>query len=411
MERRKKVKPRSGAASSALTPEAQAGLESRVAAVKAALEAAVDLEALREQVRPEALNPDEDVCLMTALGALNHPAIPTLLAALFGEAGDKVRRKALKKTLHRLKTRGVEVPDDLLPREEATMGAPRPGALAAVVSSILGTGESYVILQGPSGVLGGNFLASRISDVEGFKECVLLSLSRRDQQEFWDNFGEQGIFEWCPSPPAHAVRLLEEAYLRNPDGGSGTSRYVALREKIFRYWGHPDAAPDLDQVRPPIPGAERGRSLEQARKLALDPLFHSWLPEPEEIEPWLARLREVEDSPLVLTDQQKQVRADALLDEATLALYPREGRADWQRRLKTMAYYLHLQGREEDSQAARAAADLEGPDQSGLIGENPFLKELVRYALYFASEEERPEKPEAASGLVLPGDEPLLIRR
>ena len=44
---------------------------------------------------------------MDALGDLSHPAIPPLLAALFGEARDKVRRKALKKTLHRLKTRGV----------------------------------------------------------------------------------------------------------------------------------------------------------------------------------------------------------------------------------------------------------------------------------------------------------------
>ena len=44
---------------------------------------------------------------MAALGALSHPAIPPLLAALFGQARDKVRRKALKKTLHRLKTRGV----------------------------------------------------------------------------------------------------------------------------------------------------------------------------------------------------------------------------------------------------------------------------------------------------------------
>ena len=55
---------------------------------------------------------------MAALGNISHPAIPPLLAALFGEAPDKVRRKALKKALHLLKTRGVPVPGDLLPREE-----------------------------------------------------------------------------------------------------------------------------------------------------------------------------------------------------------------------------------------------------------------------------------------------------
>ena len=86
---------------------------------------------------------------MAALGALSHPAIPPLLAALFGEARDKVRRKALKKTLHRLKTRGVAFADDLLPREEASFGAPRPGAAKVFVSPIFGDGESYVILEGP----------------------------------------------------------------------------------------------------------------------------------------------------------------------------------------------------------------------------------------------------------------------
>jgi hypothetical protein len=47
---------------------------------------------------------------MAALGGLSHPAIPPLLAALFGQARDKIRRKALKKTLHRLKTRGWHFP-------------------------------------------------------------------------------------------------------------------------------------------------------------------------------------------------------------------------------------------------------------------------------------------------------------
>ena len=92
-----------------------------------ALETEVDLAALQKQVTADPQDPDWDAHLMAALGALSHPAIPPLLAALFGEARDKVRRKALKKTLHRLKTRGVAFPDDLLPREEVSFGACGPG--------------------------------------------------------------------------------------------------------------------------------------------------------------------------------------------------------------------------------------------------------------------------------------------
>jgi len=154
------------------------------------------------------------------------------------------------------------------------------------------------------------------------------------------------------------------------------------------------------------------RLLDRCRKLALDRLFHSFPPGPEEIAPWLTKLKEVEDSPLVLSDQQKQIRTDGVLDEATRALYPIESRADWRRRLLTTAYYLHLEGREEDARAARAAADdLAVPDRSALRGENPFLKALVQYALYLEWKFQQPEEPETPSGLVAPPGEAGLIRR
>ena len=93
----------------------------------------------------------------------------------------------------------------------------------------------------------------------------------------------------------------------------------------------------------------------------------------------------------MLSDQQKLVRIDRVMDEVTRALYPLETRADWGRRLLTMAYYLNLEGRAEDSRAARAAAaDLADPDRSALAGENPFLKGLVQYAMRLAWEVQQP---------------------
>ena len=412
MERQKRAKARGAAEPAALSPEARARLESQVAGLVGALEAEVELAALKAQVTADPQDPDWDAHLMAALGALSHPAIPPLLAALFGEARDKVRRKALKKTLHRLKTRGVAFSDDLLPREEASFGAPRPGAAKVFVSPIFGVGESYVILEGPPEILGGNFLVARVSDQEGFRECVLLSLKRHQQAEVWDRFREQGLDHWLSPPPAYAVSLLEEAYTRPAGPGPGAAQYGALREKIFRHWGRASAAPDLDQELPALSPGEMPRLLEHCRQLALDPLFLSFLPGPEEIAPWLRKLQEVEDSPLVLSDQQKQVRIDGVLDEATRALYPLETRAHWRRRLLTTAYYLHLEGREEDSRAARAAAaDLADPDRSALYGENALLKSLVQYAVRLAWEIKQPRDAATPSGLVAAPGEAGLIRR
>jgi hypothetical protein len=250
---------------------------------------------------------------------------------------------------------------------------------------------------------------ARVSDREGFRECVLLSLKRGQQAEFWDRFREQGLEQWFSPPPAYAVRLLEEAYARP---GGAVAHYRPFREKILRHWGPASAAPDLDRELPAVAPGEAPRLLEHCRQLALDPLFRAWMPGPEEIGPWLDKLQEVQDSPLVLSDQQKQVRTDGVLDEATLALYPLETRSDWGRRLLTTAYYLHLAGREEDSRAARAAAaDLAAPGRSALTGENALLKSLVQYAVRLAWEMRQPREPAAPSRLVAPPGEAGLIRR
>jgi hypothetical protein len=409
MERQKRAKSRA-AGPAPLTPAAQARLDSQVAGVAGALEQQVDLAGLQEHLTPDPQDPHWDAHLMAALGALGHPGIPPLLAALFGQAQDKVRRKALKKALHRIKTRGVALPGDLLPREEAGFGAPRPGTAKVFVSPIFGHGESYVIFEGAPEFLGGNFLVARISDQDGLLECVLLSLKRRQEAEFWRRFQEQGLDRWFFPPSAYAVRLLEEAYTRHPDA-AGSFQYRAVREKIFRYWGRPETAPDWDLEQPPLAPGDRPRLLEHCRQLALDPLFHAWLPGPEEIAPWLAKLQEVQNSPLVLSDQQKQARTDTVLAEAALALYPLETRTDWSRRLMTTAYYLHLEGRGKDSQAARAgAADLAAPDPSALAGENPFLKSLVQQALHLAWEMHQSPEPATPSGLVASPGETRLIR-
>ena len=410
MERRKTAKALLGA-TAPLTAEAEARLANQVAEINTALESGADLAALQKCLTPEPQDPEWDVRLMGALGALRHPAIPALLAALFAGATDKLRRKALKKTLHLLKTRGVAVPNDLLPKEEIRVGAVRPGTAAAFVTPIFGNGESYVILEGPPEVLRGNFLVSLINDQEGFRECVLLNLKRKQQGEFWEHFREQGLEDLFSPPPAYAVSMLESAFTAHPDS-PGASQYGALREKIIQHWGRPETAPDLDSVLPAVNPGEQPRLLDESRKLSLDPLFNSWLPGPEEIRPWLAKLQEVGDSPLVLSDQQKQIRSDAVLDEATAALYPPETRADWGRRLKTTAYYLLLLGRDEDSRTARAAAaDLADPERGSLAGESPFLKGLVQYAVLLAWEELKPREPASGSNLLAPPDSSLLIRR
>ncbi len=396
-----------------LAPEAAAALKAQVAQVAAALNSGQDLETLKKLVAPQPQDPAWDLHLLAALGNLAHPNLPPLLAALFGAVQDKTRRKALKKTLHLLKTRGVPVPAELLPRQEPRPLKPAPGpAPLAYAFPFFGNGERYLVLEGSKEILGGNLLVARLSDEKGFRECHLLSLNRRQRQEFWDHFRNEGLEEWATAPAAYVVRQLDEAYDLDP-GGPGASRYGSLKERIYAHWGRPEAAPDPEHLLPNLSPTDGSRFLDQSRRLALDHLFLSWLPSMEEITPWLDKIKEVQDSPLVLSEQQQQVRLDGVVEEATAALYPPETRKYWRRRLWHLAYFLDLKGRPEDGRAAQAAAEALAESEKGpLTGENPFLKALVQHSLMLAWEfQKKGQEPQAAPGLLAPASESLIIRR
>jgi hypothetical protein len=307
----------------------------------------------------------------------------------------------------------VPVPAELFSREEAVFSASsETSALQAQVSSIFGNGERYVILEGPREVLGGSLLGARLSDQHGFRECHLLTLKRKQRDEFWEHFHSQGLDAWAQAPPAYALRLLEEALALTPAGEPIRDAYLPLRENLWRHLGRPEDAPALAEVLPPLSPGEKSGYLEQSRVLATSELCRSWLPSPEEIVPWIDKLKEAQDSPLVLSEAQQRLRQEGVLDDATAALFPQEGRKRWGRRLLEMAYFLDLSGRVEEARAAQAAGeDLLSGERSALSGENPFLQELVRYALMLAWEflKQQEHQPQV-SPLLAPPTEPLIRR-
>jgi hypothetical protein len=406
MKDRQRKTRRAAAAPPPLAPDRAAALEKQLARLREALAAGAEPEQLRDLVTLEPADLDWDLHLLRELAKIPHAAIPTLLAALFGQSPDKERRKALKRALHVLKTRGLPVPDDLLPREGLTSPtSPEASAVSAHMSPVQGHGEYYVILEGPREILGsGTILVSRVSDTDGLRLCLPLSMNKKRREDFWREFPSEGNNGVVPVPPAYALSLLEEALALTPDGEPQRDEYLPLRENLWRHLGRPDEAPTLDDLLPPLDPAERHRALEDSRTLARDELLLSWLPDLEEIKPWLEKLEALKDSPLVLTESQQAMRQDSGIDEATAALFPSADRPRWGRRLLKMAYFFHLKEQTEKVRAAQAAAAvLMSADPSPLAGENPFLRELVIYALLMAEEYLKQEKPQAEpSSLIIP---------
>jgi hypothetical protein len=409
-ERRKKIKKGAGPPLEPLAPDAAARLQEQVDLVREALAAGEDLEDIKSRVTPEVDDVLWNLHLINDLADIRNDVVPSLLAALFGKSQDKELRKALKRALHVLKTRGVPVPADILPREEAPAGplTPSPAALA-YVSQIFGDGERYVVLEGPKEFLGrGNVLLARLSDVHGFRECHLLSVTRKQREELWDHLREQGLGDFVEVTPAYAVRLLEDAFALD-SSSEAASRYAQLRSSVWQHWGLPELPETQESRLPPLSEAESRLYLERSKQLALTEIFQSWLPSMEEIGAWLKKIQEAQESPLVLAEHQQQARFDQILTEAALALYPPEARPRLSRRLLDMAYLLIQKGRTEEARAVQAAGeDLAGQAASPLRGENPFLLGLVTYTVQLGLEYLKQTEAKAPSGLITPAGEPLI---
>jgi hypothetical protein len=405
-DRQKKTRRGAAGDLTPLSPDHAAALQEQVARLREALAAGQEPQSLQDLVIPRPEDLAWDLHLLRELEKVPHAAMPPLVAALFGQSPDKERRKALKRALHVLQTKGVPIPAGLLSREHPeTPAASDSPELLARVSPVFGDGERYVILEGPRDLLGGNLLVARLNDRFGLRECLPLSLKRKQRDEFWEEFHNHGLSDWVIAPLDYGVRLLEEALALTPDGEPSRDAYLPLRDRLWRQAGRLEDIPPLEERLPTLDPGERRDLLEQSRSLAASDICRSWWPSLAEITPWVEKLQEIQDSPLVLTEQQQQLRQEGVADEAAAALFPEETRPLWGRRLLELAYFLDLSGRAAEARAAQAAGeDLLTGERSPLAGENPFLQELVRISLVLAWEFRHPEKkPEPESSpLVVP---------
>jgi len=375
----KKIREQSLAA---LAPEAQEGLEELLEKVKQTLaegqEAAAVLELLASQPPGDLA---WDLALIAGLGRIAHPAIPEALQRHFGPETDRHRQKALKKAFHVLKTRQVPVP---APISLAASPLVRPAPMAPSgchISMVDGFGNRMIFLQVAKEGLGFNVLQALVNDREGLKDFYTLSLSKKRRRELLEEYNQDQLGRMVSVPPAYGLKLIEEAYSNTADLDSeGLATYRRVRDRLLERIDL-EAAPTLEDLLPRLEEHEAILYLEKSRELGLDEAFQTWLPAPEELASYFQKLREVYESPLVLTEDQKNERLDAVIAQAVAELFPLEQRPLLSRRLLEMAYFLDCLGKSEQARMAQAAGEDLKHRRVVLQGENPFLRGLVWHSM------------------------------
>ena len=354
-----------------------AGEAPHVAAVRAALEAALAHSGAEPLALIElAALPDDVLDGVVAEFATAHggEAVP-LLTRLAAPGAERALRRAAKRALYRLSQRGVTVMPTVAPRPVIERRSER--AVRAWLSGIDGSGSraAWIVFEG---TYGGLRLCSLIlNDTLGITEVAGGDITKKRLDRELAALRASQKLPWVEADPARAVGLVAEALAMH--AAKGTSPPAAFNAWRPAFASAPIAAP------PALPTAPDPGLVERSATLLDRPELAGWFLDPGSVQADAVDLLASRESRLVLSDQLKAEREDAIVVRVIEREIDDAGRRLWTRRLAEMALVLEAAGEAEAATLASATAaslDAGTPEPR----RHPFLRALATRALEIASE-------------------------
>ncbi len=339
-----------------------------------------------------------DLALARSLGHWFSPQAVDLLHRLAATAPSKSLSKAIRKSIFRLKSKGLPV-EEFDDRPPAVYHPPPPAASEGFLTSIDFTGKRMVWLARPQIPQGMAAFSALISDYQGIIDFNGLETTRKNFHEYLATFQERVPWEIVEADPEYCLGLIAEAVELGQKQGQapspeflkwqplmGPAPALPVKPLIYRYLRKDEAESRTDLL-------DRSASLFQ------HPFFQSWFLEQEESQKYLTLLQQASESRLVLTPYQKENRVMEIHQQAVHELFDEPRRLLLRRRLEEMAYVFWKKGRENESRMSLAAASGLGKE-SGILSPHPFLLELVKRSLASFIEAEK-EKKDKEPGLIV----------
>jgi hypothetical protein len=327
------------------------------------------------ELAPHLAGPDAEA-LVVALGTIAAPASATLLAALEPLAGPPALRKAVRRSLHRLRQRGVDVPTAPAPAPPRP-ARPADGAIEGLVSAVDGRGDRLVWLvrTAPAGDV--VLLAAQLNEPGGLVDVQLAEPSRKQLRAARRQLEREAGVRLVTADWRVLDALVVEAHGRVPDAGRPRARdYLRARPRLTADPPAAPAEPVSARVAPPE-GDEAAALVGTSAALLNEPELRSWWPAPDAVAPIVERIAAAQESPLVVSRAAQEERLREEIAGATRTLVPPDVFA---RRLAGTAYVLAETGRREPARRALAVAAVlrARPDAVATV---PFAVAYVERAL------------------------------
>lgn len=301
--------------------------------------------------------PDSGVELATAWAEQHEEGIAPL-AALRGAPLAKGARKALRRALHQLRTRGVELPDAPRQRTVAKLPPVDDEINEALVTPLDPTGARlvYLAVSHPSG--GARLFMVALDDERGVLEFELYNAPRRDARRFLRDFQRRERFAGVPAPHGAVRALIARTTAAHPSSRPLPKGFTEWRSRLT---DAPEGTPtpgDLVRDALMLADADRDTAIERAVKLVTEGELGPWIPRVEVLEATAGKLRALGDSALIVSGATRRDQLGTLLDEALGETYAEPSGQRASRRFDESAFVFWKWAREADARACLAAADL-----------------------------------------------------
>jgi len=333
-------------------------------------ESAPGLDAARLATLPTGALDDTLRAFADAHGARALDALRELAA----RADTRTVRRGAKRALYRLAQRGLAVP--ALPPERPVVDRRAARATRAWISGVDGSGSraSWILFEG---AYGATMLCSLIlNDTAGILDAAGGDITKKRLDAELASLRASQKLPWVELDPARAMGLVAEAITLHRTLGSAPPAAFARWERLFAAVEAP-ASP----AAPPTDPSLLARSAE-----LLDlPELGGWFLDPETVHGDAVEREAARESRLVVSDQVKAEREEAIVDRVVARELTPAACARWGRRLLEMALVFDAEGRPAPAALARAAAaPLAATDLDPV--RHPLARGLARRALDIAAE-------------------------
>ena len=313
-----------------------------------------------------------DVTLRAFADAHAAAALP-VLETLTSERTERTLRRAARVALYRLAQRGVQPPPRPAPKPVVERRPER--AARAWLSGVDGSGSRAVWLLF-DGAFGGHALCSLIvNDEAGVMDAAGGEITRKRLETELAGLRASQKLPWVEVEPARALAVVGEALTVHRVRGTAPPAAFARWERLFT---PSEPAPPPALTADPV-------LVERAPALLELPELAGWFLDPETVQADAVDLLQARESKLVVSDQIKAEREEAIVGQVIERELGPVARRRWARRLADMAFIFSATDRPEPAALAEAAAAALA-DETREARHQPFARALARRGLDVAAE-------------------------